>query len=176
MIVFAVCGLWHGAAMTFVIWGLLHGVYQVIGLLTRPAKQRAEQKLGIRENSFPVRLYRAAATFVLVDFAWIFFRANSLWDATVLIGNLFRFNPAALWNGSLFSLGLAAPDFWAALLGIAAVTAADLLSRRRDLRQSLLNRGPVCRWAVYIAGTMVILIFGIYGPLQSPSQFIYFQF
>ncbi|MCI1982400.1 MAG: MBOAT family protein [Oscillospiraceae bacterium] len=176
MIVFAVCGLWHGASMTFVIWGLLHGVYQVIGLLTRPAKQRAEQKLGIRENSFPVRLYRAAATFVLVDFAWIFFRADSLWDAAVLIGNLFRFNPAAFWNGSLFSLGLAAPDFWAALLGIAAVTAADLLSRRRDLRQSLLNRGPACRWAVYIAGTMVILIFGIYGPLQSPSQFIYFQF
>ena len=176
LVVFMVCGLWHGAALSFIIWGALHGLYQVVGLLLKPAKRRAEHALGLREESLPVRFYRAFATFVLVDFAWIFFRAKTFHGALTLIRNLFRFDPAAFVNGSLLNLGLNAPELWAALAGIAAVLGIDLLGRNRDLRAALLSRGTACRWAVYLSAALVVLIFGTYGPLRGAGQFIYSQF
>ena len=176
VIVFAVCGLWHGASFSFLFWGALHGAYQVIGLLTRPAKKKAEAALNIRMDSVGIKLYRTAATFLLVDFAWIFFRAATIEDAFLLIGNLFQFNPAAFTNGSLFGLGLTIPEFWAALIGIAAVFAVDLLRRRHDLRGELLSRNTAVRWVAYTAAVLVLLTFGKYGSGSDVQQFIYFQF
>lgn len=147
-----------------------------MGLLTRPWKQKAEAALGIRTDSFGVRLYRAAATFVLVDFAWLFFRANTVQDAFLLIGNMFRFDPLAFVNGSVFGLGLPVPEFCAALVGIAVVLAADLLSRGRDPRDRLLARNTAVRWTAYVAGALMILTFGEYGSGAGAQQFIYFNF
>lgn len=174
VIVFAVCGLWHGANFSFIVWGALHGFYQVIGLLTRPAKQRAASVLHIRMDSAPVKIYRIAATFLLVDFAWLFFRANSMPDAVILLGNLFRFNSAVLTNGSLFQMGLTVQEFCAAILGAAVVFTVDLLRRKCDLRARLLAKPTALRWIVYITGTLVILTFGVYG--DGMNQFIYFNF
>lgn len=88
-IVFLVSGLWHGAAWTFVIWGALHGVYQIVGILTYKRRNRLLLKIGLSEKSIPVRGVRIFVTFILVTFAWIFFRANSLSDVGVLFRNLF---------------------------------------------------------------------------------------
>lgn len=174
VIVFAVCGLWHGAALNFIVWGALHGLYQVVGLLTRPAKKKAESSLKIRMDSTAVKIYRAAVTFILVDFAWLFFRANSITDAFLLVGNLFRFNPAVLTNGSLFMMGLTFQEFCAGVIGAAMVFAVDMLRRKHDLRTELLAKPTAVRWAVYVVSTVVILTFGIYG--NGMHQFIYFNF
>jgi alginate O-acetyltransferase complex protein AlgI len=173
-IVFAVCGLWHGASFTFVIWGILHGLYQIFGLLFKPARQKAAKLLKINPDSRASRFAKAVFTFLLVDFAWIFFRAETLSDALLLIGNLFQ--PANLADGALFQLGLTAPEFYAAVLGIAIILAADLLSRKIDIRTLLLQRNLITRWAVYLSASLVILIFGVYGSQYTAQQFIYFQF
>lgn len=173
-IVFAVCGLWHGAAFTFIVWGALHGLYQIAGVLLKPARQKAAALAHLRPDSALRRLLSGIFTFLLVDFAWIFFRADTLPDAFTLIGNLFR--PADLSNGALFNLGLPAPEFFAALAGIAAVLAVDLLSRKLDLRALLLRRNTVLRWSAYLGTVLVILILGVYGSQYNAQQFIYFQF
>lgn len=173
-IVFAVCGLWHGASFTFVIWGTLHGLYQIFGLLLKPARRKAAGFLKIDPDSRPNRFLRGAFTFVLTDFAWIFFRANTVQDAFMLIGGLFR--PSDLSNGTLFSLGLTAPEFFAALLGILIVLAVDVLSLKTDLRARLLEKKTAFRWTAYLSAVLVILIFGIYGSQYTAQQFIYFQF
>ncbi len=176
LIVFAVCGLWHGASMTFVVWGALHGLYQVIGLTLKPVKKRAENLLGIREDAGPVKIWRAAVTFLLVDFAWIFFRAGTFSGAAVLIRNMFHFRSLAeVANGPLIP-GMNVLEFCAALAGIVLVLAADFLGRGCDLRKKLLGRGTACRWAVYLSAAVIILIFGNYGPLREAGQFIYSQF
>ncbi len=173
-LVFAVCGLWHGASFTFVFWGTLHGLYQIFGLLLKPARQRAAKALKIDPDSRPSRFLKALFTFLLVDFAWIFFRANTLSDAFTLIGNLFR--PADLSNGALFSLGLKAPEFFAALAGIAIVLIVDAVSQKIDLRALLLKKNTAVRWTAYLSAALIILIFGIYGSQYTAQQFIYFQF
>ncbi|MFU0832949.1 MAG: putative alginate O-acetylase [Oscillospiraceae bacterium] len=173
-IVFAVCGLWHGASFTFVIWGILHGLYQIFGLLLKPTRQKAIQLLKINPDSRAIRFVKAIFTFLLVDFAWIFFRAKTLPDAFLLIGSLFR--PANLADGGLFQLGLTAPEFYAAVLGIAMILSADILSRKFDMCTLLLKQSLFIRWAVYLSATLVILIFGVYGSQYTAQQFIYFQF
>lgn len=82
LVVFAASGLWHGADWTFVVWGLLHGGYLALELLGKrtgvgPPRTRAG------------RAARWALTFSAVSFAWIFFRADSLGHAAMLIGRLF---------------------------------------------------------------------------------------
>lgn len=82
MAVFLLSGLWHGADWTFVAWGGIHGIYQVCGVLAaRRAGGRTPQGRG-------TGLLRCAATFSLVTFAWLFFRAQSMADAWLLLSRL----------------------------------------------------------------------------------------
>lgn len=176
VIVFTICGFWHGAAVGFLVWGLLHGVYQVIGLLTRNIRASARAKLGIRADSSLYRVWQAAVTFLLTTFAWIFFRASTLADAATVIGSLFRFNPAAFGDGSVFQLGLSQPEMAVAVVGLLVVLAVDLLSRKRQLIRSILSFRTPARWAFYITAAMILVIFGVYGSQYSAQQFIYYQF
>lgn len=89
MIVFLVSGLWHGAAWTFVIWGALHGFYQIVGNLTAKPRAALIKKCGFTEKSAVVLWVRRVNTFILVAFSWIFFRANSTADALHLVKTLF---------------------------------------------------------------------------------------
>lgn len=88
-IVFLVSGLWHGAAWTFVLWGALHALYQIVGTLTYKKREVLLSKIGLSEESAVVCGVRRAVTFILVCIAWIFFRANSISDALLLFKNLF---------------------------------------------------------------------------------------
>jgi D-alanyl-lipoteichoic acid acyltransferase DltB (MBOAT superfamily) len=82
MAVFLLSGLWHGADWTFVAWGGIHGIYQVCGVLAaRRTGGRTPQGRG-------TGLLRCAATFSLVTFAWLFFRAQSMADAWLLLSRL----------------------------------------------------------------------------------------
>ena len=69
LIVFAVSGLWHGAAMTFVVWGVLNGLYQVIGGVTAPLRGRLHGVLHLKEDGWPLRLWQIFCTFLLATAA-----------------------------------------------------------------------------------------------------------
>ena len=80
LITFLVSGLWHGANWTFVLWGGLHGIYQVIGQLTLGMRRRVKKLLHLYDNKIG-GLISVIITFGLVCFGWIFFRANTASDA-----------------------------------------------------------------------------------------------
>lgn len=176
MTVFVLSGLWHGASMNFFIWGALHGLYQIIGDMIKPLKQKLIKILKIKTNVFSYKFFQVITTFVLVDFAWIFFRINSLSSAKILIKNMFYFNPYIFTNGDIYNLGLDMKEFRLALFGIIIVLIINLMQRNKKLRINLSNQNIVFRWTVYLATIAFILIFGIYGPGYSSQQFIYFQF
>ena len=89
MIVFLVSGLWHGADWTFVIWGVLHGAFQVVGKMTRKGRDSLYDKLHINREGKLYAWGQRIVTFILVDFAWLFFRANNVHDLGVLLKRLF---------------------------------------------------------------------------------------
>lgn len=176
MIVFLSSGLWHGASINFVVWGGLHGIYQIIGDMLRPIKDRFIKLFNIRSNVFSYKLMQIVINFTLVNFAWIFFRASSFSNAKILVKNLFIFNPWVLIDGSLFTLGLDKREFLVVLLSIILVVIVDLLQRKMNIFEALSEQNLLFRWGIYISTIVIILIFGSYGPTYSAQQFIYFQF
>ena len=176
MIVFLCSGLWHGAAWTYVLWGFLHGFYQVVGMWLKPLRDRLVKKLKIQRGNFWHKVYQVSMVFILVDFAWIFFRATSIGQALSIVKRLFAYNPWTLFDGTLYQLGLDRLDFIVGLLAILALVVVSLLRRKIKLRSWLLTQPTVIRWIGYFTFIYIILIFGIYGPGYEVQPFIYFQF
>jgi len=83
-VVFLVSGLWHGANWTFIVWGALHGVFQIIYLQFI----RNDEKPNSKFRTFINQIF----VFTLVCFAWIFFRADSVSDAVIYISKIFEFD------------------------------------------------------------------------------------
>lgn len=176
-IVFLVSGLWHGAAWSFVLWGALHGFYQIAGHITRPWRSALYDRLGIDRSRAAFRLGQRFITFSLVSFAWIFFRSENLAKALVYCRNMLRgLAPWALFDGSLTAFGISSLD-WAillfalGLLGLVSVLREKGFDSGCILKQSMAARALLC-WAMFI----VILVFGAYGGEYSASAFIYAGF
>ncbi|MDR5586996.1 MBOAT family O-acyltransferase [Clostridium aquiflavi] len=176
MSVFLASGLWHGASLNFVIWGTLHGIYQVIGDIIKPIKNKIIHKYNIRTDIFSFKLSQILITFILVNFAWIFFRANSFSDIKIILNNLFVYNPWVLSDQSLYNLGLSSYEFIMAIIGIVIVIFMDNLQEKENLIEIFSTQNFVFRGAMYISVIIIICIFGVYGSGYSAQQFIYFQF
>ncbi len=172
MIVFLVSGLWHGANWTFVIWGALHGLYQIIGSLTIKKRNAALTRVGLRPTSFVVVIVRRLVTIALVSFAWLFFRANSISDAFLLLGRLFTDGTSLSDTFSLIELDAVK----IALIIVSCLIlffidrmvvygeekdASDALVR--DYRAVLLSLIILVGWALLLS-------------MDMESTFIYFQF
>lgn len=178
MIVFLCSGLWHGANWTYVIWGGLNGLYQVIGQTTKELKKKISDKLGIKQEVFSAHILQMIITFILIDFAWIFFRAPSLADAVGYIGRMFsEFNPWILFDGSLYNLGLSQTEFKVGIFAIIMLLFVDILHYKNfQIRKFLGEQQVWFRWCIYVGAVCILLIFGTYGSEYDASQFIYFQF
>lgn len=90
IITFALIGLWHGASWAFVIWGLLHGVYMSVGLITRNSKKNIFDKLKLTDTKL-LGFGKIFVTFNLVAFSFLFFRADSFETAMNLLNQIFFF-------------------------------------------------------------------------------------
>ncbi|MBQ8402400.1 MAG: MBOAT family protein [Clostridia bacterium] len=172
LLVFFFSGLWHGAQWTYVIWGLLNGLYQiaedVLGKLSR--KNNAQ--------SLASRLVHMLVTFVLIDLTWVFFRAEGVGQAFAMLKSVVTAgNWWVLFDGSLFTCGLAAAELRVLLLSLALLFAADLFAYRRIRISDVIERQPRWfRWPVYLAAILTIVVFGVWGSGYSAAGFIYFQF
>ena len=178
LIVFLVSGLWHGAKWSFVAWGLLHGVYQVLGNVFAPYRRRLCEKMAIRTDTSVFLLGRIFVTFVLVDFAWLFFRADGFLNALRMCKRiLLELHPLSLMNGRLYELGLDRMNFWLLVYGIGFLLLTDILRYRGvRLRTWFVQQNWLFRELMVVGGILFILVFGIWGNAYNASSFIYFQF
>jgi len=176
--VFSISGLWHGAGWHFVAWGLLHGCYQVAGDLLAPVKMRVFKLLHTDEQSIFVRVVQAAGTFLMVNFAWIFFRAESMREALGIVFSIFRYPaPWALTDGSLYQYGLSANMLHVLMLCVVILFLTDMAHERGiRIREKIGQLKLPIRWMIYYISVFMILIFGVYGIGYEASDFIYMQF
>ena len=173
-VTFLVSGLWHGAAYTFVIWGMLHGFYQMIeDLLTAPAN-RLTRLFHIKADALPWKLFAAVKTFILTDIAWIFFRAESLVAALYILRQSFMLgNINLLFGDGIYKLGLNTRNMNILLIALIPLLICGLLRERgTDVRSWILKKNVILRYAMYWAALiLIILSLDITG-----QEFIYFQF
>ncbi len=171
LIVFFVSGLWHGVGFHFILWGLLQGVFQIIGALTLPAKKRLCTVLHIDRSASWFVWGQRLITFILINISWIFFRVSTGEIGTVFT-NLFRFETTA---ELLPALDI--PDLF--VLGI-SVLLLIVVGYYREKGYSIRKQVAKCplpvAWTLYLVLFLVVLIFGIYGPGYSDQAFIYMNF
>ncbi len=175
LIVFLVSGLWHGASLTFVAWGLLNGLYQVAGLITKPYTDKLKTLLRITGESMTYGFLKRTENFVLITFAWIFFRANSVGELKLILLKLFTWNGSFFSNFNTTSLGMGRIDLVVSVLLIIVLIVFELVQEKMSIGAFLRKEPLIFRWAAYLAVIAIILIFGVYGDANS-TQFIYFKF
>lgn len=165
VIVFAVSGFWHGANWTFIIWGLLHAsyflAYQVVlgdGAADGQGPVGGEGRLPSLRS-----LAAMVLTFHLTCLGWIFFRANSLGDALLVVHKI---------GASLLSGRFVNPGGKSAVLLIGMLLAIEWLGRRSSHPLHLDPWPWPARWAAYYVLVASILLFANVNYIP----FIYFQF
>lgn len=176
IITFLVSGLWHGANWTFVIWGALHGSFLIFAIIFAQPKEKINQFIKNR-NIFLNKIFDVSITFILVAFAWIFFRSNNINDAIYVISNL-NFNVTELLNlGELNmqfrGLGLFKEDIIKCMFLILMLCLYSTYERSEDVWKKLQKKPRWIRWSIYY-----ILVYGILfvAPHSNVNNFIYFQF
>ena len=156
-VTFLVSGIWHGANWTFIFWGILHGVFQVIEKMLGWQKCTTSSKL--------IRFSRILLTFVLVSIAWIFFRQPTIGDAFGVIERILTE------HGALFKPSN--KDVVFSLLSIGIVVCTDLMREFQTKKFYRLVQAPIIvRWCMYYALLLLILLSGVFDS----SQFIYVSF
>ena len=171
-IVFLVSGIWHGAAATFIIWGAIHGVYQIVGNLTYKPRARLLKACDLSESSPLVIWGRRIITFILVSFAWLFFRANSVDDALYLLRTLFSFEGKM--SDTLDLMGL---DLAHIILVVAAIFTLILIDHALTYEDEGDNSGMLVRGGSFVYFTWAIIVCWVLLLSQNlVSSFIYFAF
>ncbi len=157
MVTFLVSGIWHGANWTFIVWGLLHGLLQVI-----------EKALGLQKcesKKFWVRLPRILITFVLINFLWTIFRMPTISDAAGVIARMFTH------GGTILKPGL--DNFSFSFIAVVIVLVSEFIEEFAPSRCALLNSGSrFIRWCTYLVLIVLIMLGGVFDS----SQFIYVSF
>ena len=172
-------GLWHGASWNFVVWGGLHGLYQVIGDALAKPKKKALRRLQVKTDCMSWKLLQTAVTFALVVFAWIFFRASCVAEALDICRRIvMKPTPWLLFNGGIFELGLNRPEMNILTVAIGILILVDLIryNRKQMLDEFLFQQNLWFEWAVVILLILMIFVFGEYGANYYFQMFIYFQF
>ncbi len=164
MIVFLVSGLWHGASWNFVIWGGLHGIYQIFGHLTRNMQKAVFTPLGKLGD-----LLQNWITVALAVFAWIFFRAENFRDARYFATHLFS-ESSHTWKEITHLITPQALFTLAA--GFLILYFVEKMQERTAVGAWVDRKPRWQRWSIYYFFAFFILVFGYFGAMQ----FIYFQF
>ncbi len=168
-IVFLVSGLWHGANWTFVIWGALHGFYLVFALMTKDFREKFNKFFLL--DSLP--FVSVLTTFILVAFAWVFFRADTVNSAFYIIDKIFTGFPDML-SGILRHEEVFQPigPVKAGMIAILALELFHVLQTKTNVTNLFLKQPVYVRWAIYYVYIFVIIYWGVFDD----RQFIYFQF
>jgi D-alanyl-lipoteichoic acid acyltransferase DltB (MBOAT superfamily) len=173
LIVFAVSGLWHGAAVSFLVWGLLNGVYQIVGRVTGPGRKKLREVLHVGEEGRLYALWQMGWVFIFSTLAWVFFEAGSV---TAALGVLRGMVSAKLWAAPLSAMGMDRWEFLCAGVGFLLLLGVDAWSTQEDPARRVAASPRWVRWCVYLALLLIVVIFGSYGSGYDAQSFIYGQF
>lgn len=164
---FLVSGLWHGANITFVIWGGIHGLLQIL-----------EDIFHIKKNTKTYSFswfIKVSLIFILMSITWVFFRASNLHDALYIFRHMFDgiTNLRSYIVSGLYSFGVKAPYLLTMLaIYLIPLFIIDYINVKYDALTILNNKPMAIRYLAYFVMLLMILLLHYVGEVN----FIYFQF
>ncbi|HLO16912.1 MAG TPA: MBOAT family O-acyltransferase [Anaerolineales bacterium] len=184
MVPMLVSGFWHGVGATFIVWGILHGLF-----ITGPALvnywQKDRSKARSPQWERTMQVIKIVFTLFLVSVAWIFFRAKTLSDALFIISEILHTLKLDVRDIMSFrrprdvlsEIVLDLPRLQVISLGVFILSTfvVEYLREKSDFLKNLSNRPSLVRWSLYILVITSLMMLGAHGFSQE-SHFIYFKF
>ena len=169
LITFLVSGFWHGSSLTYIFWGAVHGLLQIVETFIYPKTRRGVPVT--RKKHW----WQLPITFAILCFTWIFFRANTIQDAFWIISRLFWDigRPVNYLKTAVICLDMPYLTMFGMMLPAAALLLYDMLSLKQDVIALVSRQRAPIRWGVYVVLLVVIALFSHKG---IATEFIYFQF
>jgi D-alanyl-lipoteichoic acid acyltransferase DltB (MBOAT superfamily) len=158
-VVFAISGLWHGANWTFVLWGTLHGIFMIVNVIIDKYRSNRKEKSKFQFFS------GIFVTFGLVMLSWVFFRANSISDARLILKKIFT-EPGMLYKGE----GI--PDLLLAIACIGLLMVKEIKDETKLPVHLIHNKNNIV--SVFSLASLICVI--ILTAVFTDNAFIYFQF
>ncbi|MBE6119195.1 MAG: MBOAT family protein [Erysipelotrichaceae bacterium] len=164
LVTFLVSGLWHGANWTFVIWGGVHGVAQVIENTFLKKINKIKSKL--------LTIVRVVIVFVFAVFAWNFFVSNTFSDAIYVIKNAFVgiSSPLSYIKEGFASIGISKISLATILFSLLVLVLYDFFAVYKGYS---LKKHKILRWVFYVFVALLVVFLSVKGV---QAEFIYFQF
>ncbi len=161
--------------------GGINGLYQVVGDATKGYRKIFQKYMRINTDCWSYHLFQGFVTFVLVDFSWLFFRANGFSVAWHMLERIWtELDPLSILDPQTLiginTMIMPEKDFYVMLLALVILMLVEYFRERIDLKAALARQNIWFRYLVYYLLIFTILIFGVYGPEYDASSFIYFQF
>ncbi len=157
-------GLWHGANWTFIMWGAVHGLYLIVAHLSRKTRKRSLRRMGIKASNPVLVFVQMVGVFILVNVAWVFFRAENVAQAFGFLSGMFVGNYLHIpVLGSKLLLNIAV---------LCVFVVAEWLGRNKAHVLKFDNTPLLIRWGIYMAVIYAIIFLGNFKQVE----FIYFQF
>jgi hypothetical protein len=151
--------IWHGAGLTFLFWGLSHGILQVLEKAAKATKRRY-----------------GVLTYLLVSLMWVLFRAENLAQA----GGIFKgliINGNGVGFADVLNHGLNIANIGILIVAVLVMTAVDICKYKEvNVIEKIFSMNIFVRWGVLYVLIFSVLIFGIYGAGYEASNFIYVNF
>lgn len=178
LVTFMISGIWHGAGIKYLAWGTLHGLYQIIGKLVKPIKEQVEKLLNIKGNGTLFRICRRIIVFLLVDFAWIFFRADSFREAVKYLYYMGRNLVHGLYiNNTLEGLGIEPVLLITLWVGIVLLIIVESIQERKKQFGVIMEKWSMpLRWGSYMGLILLIICAVLQRYGMDASGFLYANF
>jgi len=164
MVTMLVCGLWHGANWTFVLWGGYHGLLLMIHRVILKSRRNLQRKTDTLGFS---RLFKLFFIFHLVAFGWIMFRCDNFSHFLTYVSGILSFQKG---TGVLTPLSWISPKIWTLCIILFLI---DFQQYKTGKHAILLNGNWVFRGVAY---TGLVSIIFLIGGIDVQVPFIYFQF
>ena len=171
-------GLWHGAAWTFIVFGMYHFVIILLENIFEPYVIKLCEKIHINRQSKPYHLFQMVKTFFLIVFGELIFRATDMKAAAVMIYRIFtKFSFRGFSRTAFADLGLAVSDIVILVVTLAIILTVSILREKGvKIREKIAEKHIVIRWIIYYALIFYVLTFGAYGGEYVPIDPIYASF
>nr|WP_295866621.1 MBOAT family O-acyltransferase [uncultured Chitinophaga sp.] len=165
--VFLLSGLWHGANWTYVAWGALNGLYLIFAIITKDWRAQLNRLTGLSKHPTLLKAVQIVITFALITIAWVFFRANNISEAFLILKKM------AFERGPVYFELSSLPTMVYSFMGILGLC---IIEYKREFWAGKLvffnSPNIYIRYATYSLAIIIILLFGVFDG----GQFIYFQF
>lgn len=177
MAVFLLSGLWHGASWSFVAWGGINGLLQVIGEATMEVREKIRKRMGFDSESIFLRWFQRSCVFGIITITWIFFRMQSFSAACHVVVELFKFNFIRILDPNMYNeFGTTASILIMVVLVMIFACMQTMRKEEGKLYKAYLSE-PELVQIIIITVLFVFLTVGYCRTVaQTNTSFIYFQF